>query len=70
MDIKELLDKINALYSKQVKEGLTEEEKKEQAELRSIYIKGFRENFRAQLDTIKVVSPEEYDKQTKNKFKN
>lgn len=70
MDIKELLDKINALYRKQINEGLTEDEKKEQAELRKIYIKGFRENFKAQLDTIKVVSPEEYDRQMNDKYKN
>jgi uncharacterized protein YnzC (UPF0291/DUF896 family) len=55
MDIKELLDRINALYKKQVSEGLTEEEKVEQAELRKLYIKNFRNNFKAQLDSIKVV---------------
>jgi uncharacterized protein YnzC (UPF0291/DUF896 family) len=68
--LNELLDKINKLYKKQVTEGLTEEEKQQQAELRKEYIKIFRNNFKAQLDTIKVVDSEEYNEQTKKGFKN
>lgn len=52
---KEKLDRINYLARKSKKEGLTEEEKKEQKVLREEYLKKFRENFRKQLDSIKFV---------------
>jgi uncharacterized protein YnzC (UPF0291/DUF896 family) len=49
MDIEALIARINSLYKKSVEEGLTEEEKVEQKELREKYLKNFRNNFRAQL---------------------
>jgi hypothetical protein len=42
MITKELIQRINELARKQRAEGLSPEEKKEQQELRSIYLKGIR----------------------------
>lgn len=45
--------RINELAHKaKTEEGLTAEEKREQAELRSIYIESFRANLKSQLDNI------------------
>ena len=52
---KSRLDRINELAKKAKTEGLTEEEKAEQAQLRKEYIEKFRENFRGQLKQIKFV---------------
>ena len=47
--------RINELYSKSKSpEGLTPEEKEEQAELRGRYIASVRQNLKGQLDTIKI----------------
>jgi len=45
--------RINELYHKSKAEGLTEEEKKEQAALRSEYIANVRANLRGQLIDVK-----------------
>ena len=47
--------RINELYHKSKAEGLTEEEKKEQAALRQSYIQAIRGNIRAQLNNIDIV---------------
>lgn len=52
MNIQELIERINFLYKKSKEEGLTEEEKQEQAKLRRRYIDNVKNNFRAQLQTI------------------
>ena len=52
---KEMIDRINALAHKQKSEGLTPEEKEEQAKLRQEYLAAFRENFRRQLENIEIV---------------
>ena len=52
---KSRLDRINKLAKKAKTEGLTEEEKKEQEQLRKEYIATFRENFTGQLKKIKFV---------------
>lgn len=52
MDIEEIIKRINYLYKKSVEQGLTEEEKLEQKELREKYLSNFRSNFRAQLETV------------------
>ncbi|MBO5209950.1 MAG: DUF896 domain-containing protein [Lachnospiraceae bacterium] len=53
--VEEMVQRINALYHKSQAEGLTEEEKKEQAELRSAYIANVRANLRGQLNNISIV---------------
>lgn len=57
MDQKKI-DRINVLARKSKAEGLTEEEKKEQALLRQEYIAIVRRNLRGQLDNIDVVNPD------------
>ena len=52
---KELIDRINELAHKKKAEGLTEEEKIEQAELRVEYLAEFRKNFRRQLEDVRFV---------------
>ena len=42
MITKELVDRINWLSRKQRSEGLTDEEKKEQFDLRELYLQGIR----------------------------
>ena len=46
--------RINELYHKAKAEGLTEEERKEQAALRSEYVANIRENLRGQLNNIDI----------------
>lgn len=48
------IDRINALAHKAKSVGLTEEEKKEQAELRKEYLAAVRQNLKAQLNNIDV----------------
>ncbi len=50
----EKIKRINELYHKSKAEGLTEEEKREQAELRSEYIASVRNNLRGQLNNISI----------------
>ena len=59
-----LIDRINFLANKKKSEGLTEEEQKEQAELRKEYLKLFREGFRQRLDSI--VLEKGYDENENN----
>ena len=49
------IERINFLAKKQREEGLTEEEKAEQAKLRKEYIDSVTGNLRAQLDNTYVV---------------
>ena len=48
------IDRINALAHKAKSVGLTDEEKKEQAELRQEYLTAIRKNLKAQLNNIDV----------------
>ena len=50
----EKIDRINTLAHKAKSVGLTEEEKKEQAELRQEYLAAVRQNLKAQLNNINV----------------
>lgn len=49
------IERINFLAKKQREEGLTEEEKVEQAKLRKEYVDSVTGNLRAQLDNTYVV---------------
>ena len=51
----EKIDRINTLAHKAKSVGLTEEEKKEQAELRQEYLAAVRQNLQAQLNNIDVI---------------
>jgi uncharacterized protein YnzC (UPF0291/DUF896 family) len=51
----EKIKRINELAKKSKAEGLTEEEKAEQAGLRKEYLDAIRENFESTLKSIKIV---------------
>lgn len=52
---KEKIDRINHLAKKSKGEGLTDEEKKEQEQLRKEYMEKFREHFKGHLNRVKFV---------------
>lgn len=54
MNMNEMIARINELYHKQKAEGLTEQEKEEQATLRSAYVANVRANLKGQLDSIDI----------------
>lgn len=54
MNIEEMTKKINELYHKSQNQGLSEEEKIEQADLRAAYIQNVRANLRGQLNHISI----------------
>lgn len=67
------IQRINELYHKSKGEGLSEQERIEQAELRSKYIASVRNNLRGQLNQISVLNEDgtitelkEKDKTRKN----
>lgn len=53
--IEAVIQRINELYHKSQAEGLTAEEKAEQAKLRSAYVANIRRNLKSQLDHISIV---------------
>ncbi len=55
MKVAELTRRINELYHKSQTEGLTSDEKEEQAALRQAYVANVRANLRGQLDRISIV---------------
>lgn len=56
--MQELVKKINYLANKAKTEGLTEEEKEEQATLRREYIERFKSGLRQTLDNTYIVDEE------------
>lgn len=54
MTMEEKIQRINELYHKSKAEGLTPEEKEEQAGLRKEYVESIRKNIRSQLDTMTI----------------
>ena len=50
-----VVSRINELAHKAKTQGLTEEEKAEQATLRQEYIRAYRENLRSTLENIRIV---------------
>ena len=53
MNLDKLTSRINYLYKKSQVEGLTEEEKQEQKDLRKEYVDNVKRNFRGQLETVR-----------------
>lgn len=66
---KEKIDRINALARKQKAEGLTEEEKAEQAALRREYIDSFKRSLEDQLNNMSIVEPDGTVKKVEKKWK-
>lgn len=58
MNMEERIARINELYHKSQDQGLTEEEKEEQARLRREYVASVRNNLRSQLDNIVIEKPD------------
>lgn len=58
MTMDETIKRINELYHKSQVEGLTEEEKEEQKELRQKYIESVRGNLRGQLENMTIQRPD------------
>ena len=58
MTMDETIKRINELYHKSQAEGLTEEEKEEQKELRQKYIESVRGNVRGQLENMTIQRPD------------
>lgn len=54
MNLEEKIKRINELYHKSQAEGLTAEEKAEQAALRAEYVANIRSNLRSQLDNVYI----------------
>lgn len=54
----ERIARINQLYHKSQAEGLTAEEKEEQAKLRKEYVAAIRQNLRGTLEQVSFVNPD------------
>ncbi|MCD7810629.1 MAG: DUF896 domain-containing protein [Ruminococcus sp.] len=62
------IDRINELARKSKSVGLSEEEKKEQTQLRNEYREAFRRSLSAQLDNTYIMTPDgQKRKVTKNR---
>ena len=55
---KEKIARLNALAQKSRSQGLTEQEKAEQAALRREYIDAMKQSLKAQLDNTVVIDPD------------
>ncbi|MBQ9965920.1 MAG: DUF896 domain-containing protein [Clostridia bacterium] len=69
MDSKKI-DRINELAKKQKTEGLTEEEKDEQAVLRREYIDSFKASLVSQLENTYILNPDGSRKKVTRKDEN
>ena len=58
MSMDEMIKRINELYHKSKGEGLTDEEKEEQKELRQKYIDSVKGNLQGQLDSMSIQRPD------------
>lgn len=58
MNMDERIARINQLYHKSQAEGLSDEEKEEQARLRKEYVASVRANLKGQLDSITIEYPD------------
>lgn len=64
------ITRINELYHKSKNEGLTPEEKQEQAHLRGAYITAIRKNLRSNLERIQIQNPDGTVENVKDRLKN
>lgn len=69
MTMEETIKRINELYHKSQAEGLSEEEKAEQTELRRKYIDSVKGNLRGQLEDISIQRPDGTIEKIKKKDK-
>lgn len=58
MTLEETIQRINELYHKSQKEGLSEAEKQEQKQLRQVYIDSVKNNLRGQLENMEIERPD------------
>lgn len=58
MTMEETIKRINELYHKSQTEGLSEEERVEQKNLRQRYIESVKGNLRGQLENISIQRPD------------
>lgn len=58
MTIEQTIKRINELHHKSQKEGLSEEEKREQKRLRQAYIDSVKNNLRGQLENMEIERPD------------
>lgn len=65
----ELIERINALARKSREEGLTPDEKEEQAKLRQQYIAGFRQGMTNTLENVYIVDEAGNKKKVEKKKK-
>ncbi len=56
--LEEKIARINELYHKSQKEGLSPEEKEEQEHLRKEYVQAFHNNLRSTLNQISIQNPD------------
>lgn len=66
----ELIKRINELAKKSRDEGLTDEEKKEQQELRQKYIESFRQGVKNTLSGVYIVDEDGNEKKLQRRPKN
>lgn len=66
---KEQINRINELARKSKESGLSEDEKKEQAQLRRLYIDSFKANLISQLENTYIVDEHGNKKKVKRKEK-
>ena len=58
MTLEETIQRINELYHKSQKEGLSGEEKQKQKQLRRVYIDSVKNNLRGQLENMEIERPD------------
>lgn len=56
--MEENIKRINELYHKSQKEGLSQEEKEEQKKLRQVYIDSVKGNLKGQLENMTIQRPD------------
>lgn len=65
----EMIKRINELSKKSKAEGLTDEEKKEQAELRNKYIAAFRQGMKNTLENVYIMDKDGNKRKVEKKNK-